>query len=46
MLNQSSSKRRKGFELLMKGLMLLSVALTAALVLFLPQKAVSQQQLY
>ena len=35
MLNKSLSKRRKSFELLMKALMLLSVGLTAALVLFL-----------
>ena len=35
MLNQSLSKKRKGFEALMKALMLLSVGLTAALVLFL-----------
>lgn len=35
MLNQSLSKKRKGFEVLMKALMLLSVGLTAALVLFL-----------
>ena len=35
MLNQSLSKKRKGFEVLMKSLMLLSVGLTAALVLFL-----------
>ena len=35
MLNQSFSKKRKGFEVLMKALMLLSVGLTAALVLFL-----------
>ena len=41
MLKQSLSKKRKGFEVLMKVLMLLSVGLTAALVLFLLQKAVS-----
>ena len=35
MLKQSLSKKRKGFEVLMKALMLLSVGLTAALVLFL-----------
>ena len=35
MLNQSLSKKRKGFEVLMKALMLLSAGLTAALVLFL-----------
>ena len=35
MLNQSLSKKRKSFEVLMKALMLLSVGLTAALVLFL-----------
>ena len=35
MLNQSLSKKRKGYEMLMKALMLLSVGLTAALVLFL-----------
>ena len=35
MLNQSLSKKRKGFEVLMKALMLLSVGLTAVLVLFL-----------
>ena len=35
MLNQSLSKKRKSFEILMKALMLLSVGLTAALVLFL-----------
>ena len=35
MPNQSLSKKRKGFEVLMKALMLLSVGLTAALVLFL-----------
>ena len=35
MLNQSLSKKRKGFEILMRALMLLSVGLTAALVLFL-----------
>ena len=35
MLNQSLSKKRKRFEALMKALMLLSVGLTAALVLFL-----------
>ena len=35
MLNESLSKKRKGFEMLMKALMLLSVGLTAALVLFL-----------
>ena len=35
MLNQSLSKKRKGYEVLMKALMLLSVGLTAALVLFL-----------
>ena len=35
MLNQSLSKKRKGFEVLMKALMGLSVGLTAALVLFL-----------
>ena len=35
MLNQSLSRKRKGFEVLMKALMLLSVGLTAALVLFL-----------
>ena len=35
MLNQSLSKKRKGFEVLMKALMLLSVGLTATLVLFL-----------
>ena len=35
MLNQSLSKKRKGFAVLMKALMLLSVGLTAALVLFL-----------
>ena len=35
MLNQSLSQKRKGFELLMKALMFLSVGGTAALVLFL-----------
>ena len=35
MLNQSLSRNRKSFEVLMKALMLLSVGLTAALVLFL-----------
>ena len=35
MLNQSLSKKRKSYEVLMKALMLLSVGLTAALVLFL-----------
>ena len=35
MPNQSLSKKRKGFEVVMKALMLLSVGLTAALVLFL-----------
>ena len=35
MLKQSLSKKRKGYEVLMKALMLLSVGLTAALVLFL-----------
>ena len=35
MLKQSLSKKRKGFEVLMKALMLLSVGLTATLVLFL-----------
>ena len=35
MPKQSLSKKRKGFEVLMKALMLLSVGLTAALVLFL-----------
>ena len=35
MLNQSLSKKRKGFEVLMKALMAVSVGLTAALVLFL-----------
>ena len=35
MLNQSLSKKRKSFEILMSGLMLLSVGLTAVLVLFL-----------
>ena len=35
MMNPSLSKKRKGFEVLMKALMLLSVGLTAALVLFL-----------
>ena len=35
MLNQSLSKNRKGFEILMRALMLLSVGLTASLVLFL-----------
>ena len=35
MLNRSLSKKRKGFEALMRALMLLSVGLTAALVLFL-----------
>lgn len=35
MLNQSLSPKRKGFEVLMKALMLLSVGLTVALVLFL-----------
>lgn len=35
MLNQSLSTKRKNFELLMKALMLLSVGLTALLVLFL-----------
>lgn len=35
MLNQSLSKKRKGYEGLMKMLMLLSVGLTSALVLFL-----------
>ena len=35
MLNQSLSKKRKSFEVLMKALMLLSGGLTAALVLFL-----------
>ena len=35
MHNQSLSRKRSGFEMLMKALMLLSVGLTAALVLFL-----------
>ena len=35
MPNQSLSKKRKSYEVLMKALMLLSVGLTAALVLFL-----------
>ena len=35
MLNQTLSKKRRGFEVLMKVLMLLSVGLTAALTLFL-----------
>ena len=35
MLKQSLSKKRKSYEVLMKALMLLSVGLTAALVLFL-----------
>ena len=35
MLNRSLSKKRRGYEVLMKALMLLSVGLTAALVLFL-----------
>ena len=35
MLNQSLSKKRKSYEVLTKALMLLSVGLTAALVLFL-----------
>ena len=35
MLNQSLSKKRKSFGVLIKALMLLSVGLTAALVLFL-----------
>lgn len=35
MLNQSLSKRRKGFELLMKAIMFLTIGLTASLVLFL-----------
>ena len=35
MLNQSLSKKRKSYEVLMKALMLLSIGLTAALVLFL-----------
>lgn len=35
MLKQSLSKKRKGYEILMKALMWLSVGLTAALVLFL-----------
>ena len=35
MLNQPLSKKRKNFELLMKSLMILSVGLTGALVLFL-----------
>ena len=35
MHNQSLSRKRSGFEILMKALMLLSVGLTAALVLFL-----------
>ena len=35
MLSQSLSQKRKGFELLMKALMFLSVGVTAALVLFL-----------
>lgn len=35
MLNQSLSKKRKGFEAVMKALMFLSVGFTAALVLFL-----------
>ena len=35
MLNQALSKKRRNFERTMKGLMLLSVGLTAALVLFL-----------
>jgi phosphate transport system permease protein len=35
MVNQSLSKKRKSFEVLMNALMLLSVGLTAALVLFL-----------
>ena len=37
MLNRSLSKKRKNYESLMKALMLLSVGLTAALVLFLPR---------
>lgn len=35
MLNQSLSKKRKGYGVLMKALMLLSIGLTAALVLFM-----------
>ena len=35
MLKQSLSKKRKGYEVLMKALMLLSVVLNVALVLFL-----------
>ena len=35
MLNRSLSKKRKSFEVLMTALMLLSVGLAAALVLFL-----------
>ena len=35
MLNQSLSKKRRSYEVLLKALMLLSVGLTAALVLFL-----------
>ena len=35
MLNQSLSKKRKGFELLMRTLMISSAILTAVLVIFL-----------
>ena len=35
MLNQSLSKKRKGFELLMRTLMISSAILTAVLVVFL-----------
>ena len=35
MMNQSLSAKRKGYEVLMKSLMLISVTLTGALVLFL-----------
>lgn len=35
MLNQSLSRKRKNYQLLMKGLLLISAGLTAALVLFL-----------
>ena len=42
MLNQSLSPKRKRYEMLMKGLMLVSVGLTAALVLFLLIYVLSQ----
>ena len=42
MLNQSLSQKRKRYEMLMKGLMLVSAGLTAALVLFLLIYVLSQ----